>query len=140
MMQKFSSNSGSFRAKEASSTGRTSRARGAAKSAPLPKQLPYTIDYKNIGLLRRYIGITGKILPRRVNGLTAKEHRAMARAIRQARVAGMLPFVWLTELGMGGSPPYPRGPQPPYWLILQLELGVLVLAGAIGWKITPCRT
>jgi len=72
--------------------------RGGAKAAPLPTSLPYTIDYKNVALLRRYIGITGKILPRRVNGLTAKQHRARSRAIRQARVAGRLPFVWLTEL------------------------------------------
>ncbi len=68
-----------------------------SKAATLPTTLPYTIDYKNVALLRRYIGITGKILPRRVNGLTAKQHRARSRAIRQARVAGRLPFVWLTE-------------------------------------------
>jgi small subunit ribosomal protein S18 len=67
------------------------------KAATLPATLAYTINYKNVALLRRYIGITGKILPRRVNGLTAKQHRARARAIRQARVAGRLPFVWLTE-------------------------------------------
>lgn len=67
------------------------------RANPLPNSLPYTIDYKNVALLRRYIGITGKILPRRVNGLTAKQHRAVARAIRQARVAGRLPFVWITD-------------------------------------------
>jgi ribosomal protein S18 len=62
------------------------RPRTPSKASPLPTTLPYTIDYKNVALLRRYIGITGKILP-----------RARARAIRQARVAGRLPFVWLTE-------------------------------------------
>jgi small subunit ribosomal protein S18 len=57
---------------------------------------PYTIDYKNINLLRHYIGFTGKILPRRITKLNAKEHRAVAKAIRRARRIGLLPFVWLT--------------------------------------------
>jgi small subunit ribosomal protein S18 len=57
----------------------------------------FFIDYKNVNLLRRYIGITGKILPRRVTKLTASEHRRVAKAIRQARRVGLLPFVWLTS-------------------------------------------
>jgi ribosomal protein S18 len=60
--------------------------------------LPYTISYKNVTLLRHYIGFTGKILPRRTTKLNAKEHRAIAKAIRQARRIGLLPFVWLTYL------------------------------------------
>ena len=64
----------------------------------LPSTLPFTINYKNIYLLRRYLGITGKILPRHTTKLTAKEHRAIAKAIRQARRIGLLPFVWLTNL------------------------------------------
>jgi small subunit ribosomal protein S18 len=55
----------------------------------------HVIDYKNINLLRHYIGFTGKILPRRVTKLSSKEHRAMAKAIRQARRLGLLPFIWL---------------------------------------------
>jgi ribosomal protein S18 len=63
----------------------------------LPSTLPYTINYKNIYLLRRYLGITGKILPRQRTKLTAKEHRSIAKAIRQARRIGLLPFVWLAH-------------------------------------------
>ena len=62
------------------------------------KKLLYTINYKNINLLRHYVGFTGKILPRRVTKLTAKDHRAITKAIRQARRVGLLPFVWLTYL------------------------------------------
>jgi small subunit ribosomal protein S18 len=58
----------------------------------------YTINYKNVNLLRLYIGTTGKILPRRVTGLTAKEHRSIVKAIRRARSVGTIPFVWLTQL------------------------------------------
>jgi small subunit ribosomal protein S18 len=66
------------------------------KQETLPKTINYTINYKNINLLRRYIGVTGKILPRRFTTLTAKEHRFIAKVIRQSRRAGLLPFVWLT--------------------------------------------
>jgi small subunit ribosomal protein S18 len=52
-----------------------------------------TIDYKNIILLRRYISSHGKILPRRINGLTAKKQRNMTKAIKNARILGLIPFV-----------------------------------------------
>lgn len=51
------------------------------------------IDYKNIDLLRKFITEQGKILPRRVTRLTAKQQRAVTRSIKQARVLGSLPFV-----------------------------------------------
>jgi len=54
----------------------------------------FIINYKNIGLLRRFIGVTGKIIPRRLTKLRAPEHRAIAKSIRQARRIGFLPFVW----------------------------------------------
>ena len=69
----------------------------AYKKSFLPSILPFTINYKNVYLLRRYLGITGKILPRNTTKLTAKEHRAIAKSIRQARRIGLLPFVWLTH-------------------------------------------
>ena len=51
------------------------------------------IDYKNIDLLRKYITEQGKILPRRVTRLDAKQQRLVTKAIKQARVLGSLPFV-----------------------------------------------
>jgi len=54
---------------------------------------PTTVDYKNINLLRQYISAEGKIFPRRITRLTAKEQRWVARAIKQARIMGLLPFV-----------------------------------------------
>ena len=57
-----------------------------------------SINYKNVNLLRHYVGFTGKILPRRITKLNAKDHRVMAKAIRQARNVSFLPFVWLTNL------------------------------------------
>jgi len=51
------------------------------------------IDYKHCGLLQRYIGLGGKILPRRQTKLTAKQQRYVAKTIKGARIMGLLPFV-----------------------------------------------
>lgn len=61
-----------------------------------PEQQLYNrriIDYKHSGLLQRYIGLGGKILPRRQTRLTAKQQRFVAKTIKTARVMGLLPFV-----------------------------------------------
>ena len=51
------------------------------------------IDYKDVELLRKYITERGKILPRRITGLTAKQQRALTTAIKQARVVALQPFI-----------------------------------------------
>lgn len=51
------------------------------------------LNYKNIFLLRKYISIEGKILPQRLTGLTSKNQRYLAKAIKNARIMGFLPFV-----------------------------------------------
>ncbi len=50
------------------------------------------IDYKDYETLRRFIDDRGKILPRRQTGLSAKQQRALARAIKRARHLALLPF------------------------------------------------
>ncbi|MCX8065523.1 MAG: 30S ribosomal protein S18 [Candidatus Hydrogenedentes bacterium] len=51
------------------------------------------IDYKDINLLRHYITESGKIIPRRITGATAKQQRMLTQAIKRARIAALLPFV-----------------------------------------------
>ena len=52
------------------------------------------IDYKDVEILLRFISSsTGKILPRRVTGTSAKHQRKLAKAIKQSREAGLIPFV-----------------------------------------------
>ena len=51
------------------------------------------INYKNIFLLRKYISIEGKILPRRLTELSSKNQRYLKKAIKNARIMGFLPFV-----------------------------------------------
>jgi small subunit ribosomal protein S18 len=45
-----------------------------------------TIDYKQTELLKKFMTERGKILPRRVTGNCAYCQRALARAIKRARV------------------------------------------------------
>jgi small subunit ribosomal protein S18 len=51
------------------------------------------IDYKDADGLRRFITERGKILPRRITGTCAKHQRALAEAIKRARMIALLPFV-----------------------------------------------
>jgi len=51
------------------------------------------IDYKDADTLHRFITERGKILPRRITGTCAKHQRALALAIKRARMIALLPFV-----------------------------------------------
>lgn len=51
------------------------------------------IDYKDVDLLRKFITERGKILPRRITGLTNKQQHDLSIAIKRARVIALLPFV-----------------------------------------------
>ena len=59
-----------------------------------PRQLvPDYIDWKDVDYLRRFIPERGKIMPRRISGVTAKDQRHIAKAIKRARTMALLPFV-----------------------------------------------
>jgi small subunit ribosomal protein S18 len=59
-----------------------------------PRQLvPDYIDWKDVDYLRRFIPERGKIMPRRISGVTAKDQRRIAKAIKRARTMALLPFV-----------------------------------------------
>ena len=45
------------------------------------------IDYKNPELLKRFVTESGKIVPRRVTGMSARLHRKITREIKRARAA-----------------------------------------------------
>ncbi|MCS7000877.1 MAG: 30S ribosomal protein S18 [Bacteroidota bacterium] len=51
------------------------------------------VDYLDPKFLQQFINDQGKILPRRVTGLTAYQQRQVARAIKYARHLALLPFV-----------------------------------------------
>ncbi|MEZ4783367.1 MAG: 30S ribosomal protein S18 [Candidatus Kapaibacterium sp.] len=51
------------------------------------------IDYTNIKLLQRFLNDQGKILPRRITGVNAKQQRSITQAVKYARHLALLPFV-----------------------------------------------
>ncbi len=49
------------------------------------------IDYKNLNLLQKYLTDRGKIISRRITGITCKQQRDLAVAVKRARYLGLLP-------------------------------------------------
>lgn len=52
-----------------------------------------TIDYKDLDTLKRFITERGKILPRRITGVSARFQRLLNLAVKRARYIALLPFV-----------------------------------------------
>lgn len=50
------------------------------------------IDYKDVNLLKEYIGESGKIVPSRITGTTARYQRQLATAVKRARFLALLPY------------------------------------------------
>ena len=48
------------------------------------------VEYKNPDLLAKFTSDTGKILPRRVTGVSAKLHRRITREIKRARAVNLM--------------------------------------------------
>ena len=56
------------------------------------KRALVVFDYKESEALSRFITEKGKILPRRITKLSAKDQRELKRLIKRSRHAGLLPF------------------------------------------------
>jgi small subunit ribosomal protein S18 len=50
------------------------------------------IDYKDINILKQYVGESGKIVPSRITGTKAKYQRQLATAVKRARFLALLPY------------------------------------------------
>lgn len=50
------------------------------------------IDYKDLNTLRSYITETGKVVPSRITGTSARYQRQLARAVKRARYLALLPY------------------------------------------------
>ncbi|MGF1772114.1 30S ribosomal protein S18 [Vibrio wakamikoensis] len=50
------------------------------------------IDYKDVTTLKNYITESGKIVPSRITGTSAKYQRQLARAIKRSRYLALLPY------------------------------------------------
>jgi small subunit ribosomal protein S18 len=85
MMSRMSSDSFVFESRKKRST--------ASKRCPFMTAGWKTIDYKDIETLKRFITDRGKILPRRITGVSQRFQRLLNIAIKRARYIGLLPFV-----------------------------------------------
>lgn len=52
----------------------------------------HSFDYKDPENLRKFVTERGRLLSRSRTGLTAKEQRALTKAVKRARMLALLPF------------------------------------------------
>lgn len=62
------------------------------KSCPFKSEGIKEIDYKDSELLSRFITERGKILPRRITGVSAYYQKKLTNSIKRARYMAILPF------------------------------------------------
>ena len=67
------------------------------------------IDYKDIKFLSRFVTEKGKILPRKITGLTTRQQRKVTSAVKRARQMGILSYV-----GYGDGANYERSYERNY--------------------------
>jgi small subunit ribosomal protein S18 len=79
--------------------------RGKKKVCIFCKEHMEWVDYKDIGLLRKFMSDRGKIRARRVTGNCAQHQRDVALAIKTARELALLPYTQRTT----SDRPGPRG-------------------------------
>lgn len=63
------------------------------KGDPIAEMRIREIDYKDEKLLSRFISERGKILPRRLSGVSARHQRQLSVAIKRARYLALLPYI-----------------------------------------------
>jgi len=84
--------------KDAVEGGPRARGKRRRKVSYLTANKIYTVDYKEVNILRRFLNDRGKILPSRQSGNTAGQQRMISEAIRRAREMALLPFA-VQEMG-----------------------------------------
>jgi small subunit ribosomal protein S18 len=66
---------------------------GRRKPCPFCRDKVDTVDYRDLGALRRGISDKGKIRSSRVTGACRRHQSQLARAVKRARELGLLPYV-----------------------------------------------
>lgn len=67
------------------------------KVDPFKQNPSWNITYKNPELLKLFVTRTGKILPGRITGVSARNQRKLRTAIHRARHLALLPFTTHTN-------------------------------------------
>ena len=50
------------------------------------------VDYKDVNMLKQFVGESGKIVPSRITGTKARYQRQLATAVKRARFLALLPY------------------------------------------------
>lgn len=51
------------------------------------------IDYKDVDVLKKFLNPNGRMISRKRTGVTAKNQRQLANAVKRARFMALIPFV-----------------------------------------------
>ena len=78
--------------------GKKRRTKRPPRRARRRKPCPFTtsgfkeIDYKDVDTLRRFVTERGKIIPKRITGVSARYQKLLCAAVKRARYVALLPF------------------------------------------------
>ena len=61
-----------------------------SKKCPLSIKNAPVVDYKNVGLLRKYISENGKIVSSKITSVSYNKQRKLTREIKRAKILGLL--------------------------------------------------
>ena len=51
------------------------------------------VDFKDLKLLSRFVTDRGRLLPRKITGLSRQQQRLINKAVKRARQMSLLPFI-----------------------------------------------
>lgn len=88
----MSSREGGFKRNNDNSAGGQMKRKPRKKICQFCQEKATSIDYKEVGKLKKYISERGKILPRRITGTCAKHQRMVTNAIKRSRAIALLPY------------------------------------------------
>tara|TARA_Y100001958_G_scaffold94196_1_gene64443 strand:- start:792 stop:1064 length:273 start_codon:yes stop_codon:yes gene_type:complete len=61
-----------------------------SKKCPLSTKNAPIIDYKNIGLLKKYMSDNGKIISSKITSVSFKKQKKLTREIKKAKILGLV--------------------------------------------------
>jgi small subunit ribosomal protein S18 len=82
-----------MRQKPAPAQGSKSLGNALASKKKVSKNQVVFFDYRDERKLKRFINDQGKIIPRRITGLSAKEQSLLTHSIKWARFLAIIPYV-----------------------------------------------
>lgn len=66
---------------------------GRRKPCPFCRDKQEQVDYKDLGILRKFVSEKGKIRSRRITGACRRHQNQIASAVKNARELALLPYV-----------------------------------------------